>query len=54
MSNTRKTKFMHERMCFIVLEEHPPEEMIKTFQVKDKIIKETVNSMGFYGLIDKI
>lgn len=39
-TNTRKTKFMHERFCFIVLDEHPEQVMMKTIQVKDKIIKE--------------
>lgn len=38
-TNKKKTKYMNERFCFIVLEEHPEQQLIKTIQVKDKVIK---------------
>ena len=50
----KKTKFSYERFCLIVLEEHPEQELIKTIQVKDKIIREPVSNMDFFSLMDKI
>ncbi len=53
-TNKKKTKYSNERFCFIVLEEHPEQQMIKTIQVKDKIIKEPINNMNFFSLMDKL
>lgn len=41
-------------MCFIVLDEHPEKDMVKTIRVKDKIYKEPVSDMNFFSLMDKI
>jgi hypothetical protein len=37
-----------------VLDEHPERSMVKSVQVKDKIIKESGNGMGFFNIIDKL
>lgn len=50
----KNTKFMHERFCFIVLDEHPEQQMMKTIQVKDKIIKEPISNVDFFSLLDRL
>ena len=50
----RKTKFQLERFCLIVLDEHPEQESVKTVQVKDKIIRDTVSNMDFFSLMEKM
>lgn len=45
---------MHERFCFIVLDEHPEQQMMKTIQVKDKIIREPVSNVDFFSLMDRL
>lgn len=37
-----------------MLEEHPEQQLIKTIQVKDKLIKEPINNMNFFSLMDKM
>jgi hypothetical protein len=37
-----------------VLDEHPEQIMMKTIQVKDKIIKEPISDMNFFSLMDKL
>jgi long-subunit acyl-CoA synthetase (AMP-forming) len=53
-TNTKKTKFMHERFCFILLDEHPEQVLMKTIQVKDKVIREPIDDLKFINLMEKL
>jgi hypothetical protein len=53
-TNTKKTRFMHERFCFIVLDEHPEQKLMKTIQVRDKIIREPIDDLKFTSLMETL
>lgn len=53
-TSKKATKYSNERFCFIVLDEHPEQQMMKTIQVKDKIIKEPVDNMNFFSLMERL
>lgn len=50
----KQPKYIYERFCLIVLEEHPEQEPIKSVQVKDKVIREHASNMDFFSLMDRI
>jgi hypothetical protein len=37
-----------------VLDEHPEQQLFKTIQVKDKLIRESADNISFFSLMERI
>lgn len=53
-TKTKQSNYKQQRFSFIVYEEYPEEVMLKTFLVKDRIVKEVEKDMDFYSIFGKM